>query len=348
MDTSVLKTLLASQDQAYRSALEVFMKQINDKVEGLQATVAALTASLEFTQREFDDSKREVKQLQEKNTSKLEEMKRLTDELHVSKTLIADLEDKCNYQEDYSRRNNLQIIGIEENPNGETWEQTASQVSKLLEGKLGLPDIQLERAHRVGQRLDQHHRPIIARFSRFCDRDAAMRNATKLRGTRIFINDDLCRASQEKRRAQLPLLKQARSDGKIAYFRHTKLIIKERAVAAWSVGRAASGVAGGASDGGAVAAGAGAGGMDASGAWSVGGAVGDAAGGLGAGGVAAVGAGAGGVGASGAGAAVVAPLPGSSDTAGRGASMSRGLGGSPPAARRQVVTRSGAPRGRKY
>lgn len=55
-----------------------------------------------------------------------------------------------------------------------------------------------------------------------------MRNATKLRGTKIYINDDLCPASQDKRRQQLPLLQRARSEGKIAYFRHTKLVIRER------------------------------------------------------------------------------------------------------------------------
>lgn len=53
-----------------------------------------------------------------------------------------------------------------------------------------------------------------------------MRSAVKFRGTKIFIYDDLCHASQEKRRAQLPFLKRARSDGKIAYF--CQLIIRDR------------------------------------------------------------------------------------------------------------------------
>ncbi|KAK4326288.1 hypothetical protein Pmani_003154 [Petrolisthes manimaculis] len=44
----------------------------------------------------------------------------------------------------------------------------------------------------------------------------------------IFINEDLCQVSQEKKRSQLPLLRQAREDGKIAFYKHTKLIIKDR------------------------------------------------------------------------------------------------------------------------
>ena len=55
-----------------------------------------------------------------------------------------------------------------------------------------------------------------------------MRNAKKLKGTNIFLNDDLCAASQAIKNSQMPALKEARAQGKIAFFRHTKLIIRER------------------------------------------------------------------------------------------------------------------------
>ena len=58
-----------------------------------------------------------------------------------------------------------------------------------------------------------------------------MRNVFKLRGTRIFINEDLCPASQSIKKSQMPLLIQARSEGKVAFFQHTKLIIKEKSSA---------------------------------------------------------------------------------------------------------------------
>ena len=56
-----------------------------------------------------------------------------------------------------------------------------------------------------------------------------MRNGNKRNGTNIFVNDDLCPASQAVQNAQMPCLKQARDQGKIAFFRRTKLIVvKER------------------------------------------------------------------------------------------------------------------------
>ena len=80
----------------------------------------------------------------------------------------------------------------------------------------------------MGTRKDDRHRPLVARFTKYCDREAVLRNASKLRGTRIFINEDLCPASQAVKKEKLLQLIQARREEKIAYFSHTRLIIKER------------------------------------------------------------------------------------------------------------------------
>ena len=227
MDTAVLKALLQSQESAYRNAMEVFMKEVKDQNRELRSTVQDLKTSLEFSQQEIDNLKQQVNQLKQKNTNDKLLVSELSDNLHASSQAVTSLQERCDYQEDYNRRNSLQFVGIDED-NNETWEQSAKKVSHLLEDKLQLPNIQLERAHRGGQHHPNRQRPIIARFTRFCDREAVMRNVAKLRGSRIYINEDLCPASHEKKKAQLPLLKKARSEGKVAYFRHTKLIVKER------------------------------------------------------------------------------------------------------------------------
>lgn len=220
MDQATLKAVLAAQDEAYKGALDVFMKDINTKLRDNDNVIKELTRSLEFTQAEVLDLKQQVTRLERE---KQEDRVTLT----TLRKSAEDLEARANYQEDYSRRNNLHITGVDERP-GENWEQTTAQVTKLLEEKLNLRDIELERAHRVGQPGGQRNRPIVARFNRYQDRENVRRSAVKLRGTRIYINEDLCKASQEKRRQQLPLMKQARSEGKVAYFNHTRLIVKER------------------------------------------------------------------------------------------------------------------------
>lgn len=70
----------------------------------------------------------------------------------------------------------------------ETWEQTATAVKTLLEDKMQQrSDLVLERAHRVGLRREGKPRPIVARFLRYADRDAVMRNGRKLKGTNILL-----------------------------------------------------------------------------------------------------------------------------------------------------------------
>ena len=86
----------------------------------------------------------------------------------------------------------------------------------------------LERAHRVGPRRDGKPRTVVARFTRFGDRDAALRRGRYLKGTNIYLNEDMSSTSLAVKNAQMPLCKQARNEGKIAFFRHTKLIIRER------------------------------------------------------------------------------------------------------------------------
>lgn len=228
MDSAAITKILESQERAYKTAMEIVVKNLTDRIDRLEATVSDLTASLEFSQNEIDSLKSTIKTHEAEQVASKKTIDKLSQHIDITQRRIEDMEDRINYQEDYSRRNNIRISGVEELNSEQTWEQTAAVVTSLLEDKLQLPDLELERAHRVGQHRDGKHRPIVARFSRFCDREAVMRNARKLRGTNVYINDDLCAASQAIKNAQLPLLKQARALGKTAYFRHTKLIVKER------------------------------------------------------------------------------------------------------------------------
>lgn len=220
MDSETLKILLDSQNQAFRSALDVVKDQCNARVTQLENTISELTRSLEFSQAEIQDLKSEMSTLRKSDNEKQAI-------ISECKTRIEELTGRVNYQEDHSRRNNLRISGIAEQ-NGETWEQTALQVLNMVQEKLQLPPVKLERAHRVGPHDNTTPRTIVARFEHYGEREAVLRNARKLKGTGIYINEDLCPASQEIIRGKLPLLKQARSEGKIAYFKYTRLIIRDR------------------------------------------------------------------------------------------------------------------------
>lgn len=228
MDVSLFKSMLESQDRAFKTALEVVVKQMTDRMNQLENKATELTVSLEFSQREIDDLKSSKKECEKELKDANVKIENLLVQLDSTNEKVKQLHDKVNYQEDYSRRNNIRIYGIEEQGSSETWEQTAAAVTSLLEQKMELPGMELERAHRVGERRDGKPRPIIARFSRYREREAVMRNVKKLKGTNIYVNEDLCPESQSIKMSQMPLLKQARAQGKVAFFRHTKLIIREK------------------------------------------------------------------------------------------------------------------------
>lgn len=220
-----IKNMLEVQQKAYKDAIEIVMIDVTGRLRQLERRNEELIHSLEFTQKEVDTLKLE-------NNTLKEEVAHL--KISVKKTDVDDKVNKINerldYQEDYSRRNNLRFDGLEEKPN-ETWEQSQELVQRLLRDKLNLGSVHLERAHRVGLRTTSdiaRPRTVVARFSNFSDRQMALKNSPKLKNTHIYINEDLCESSVKLRKAQLPEMKKARAEGKIAYFSHTKLIIRER------------------------------------------------------------------------------------------------------------------------
>lgn len=221
MDLEAIKVLLDAQDKTFKTVMDVVLSQLNSRIKKAEETTAEVIKSLEFTQAELKETQSEVRVLRQSEAEKSKTIDNM-------KLQLSELEKRANYQEDYNRRLNLRFTGIEELPSGETWEETAKTITKLVEEKLQIPGVTLERAHRTG--IVNHSRPrtVIARFGKLSERDSVLRNARKLKGTGVYINEDLCPASQELKNSQIPLMKKAREEGKIAFFKFTKLIIKER------------------------------------------------------------------------------------------------------------------------
>lgn len=232
--------LLETQDKTFKSALDIVVDQLKSRIQSAEGTITELVRSLEFSQAELKDLQSELRVLRNSDCEQKAEIDML-------KLKVGELEKRANYQEDYNRRNNLRITGVLEKPN-ETWEETAVSVAKLFEEKLQLPSVRLERAHRTGPATPSRPRTIVARFERFGDREAAIRNSRKLKGTGIFINEDLCPMSQEIKKSQFPLMKKAREEGKIAFFKHTRLVIKERTSGRPGLGHAGSSASSGGGD----------------------------------------------------------------------------------------------------
>ena len=226
-----MKLLLEVHGSGYRQALEMFVnesnekirqleKKFSEKIQSLEKENCELKRSLEFTQKTVDEYENKL------STMEID-IKDKKDMNTTYETRLKALEDKVIQLEDQSRRNNLRFCNVPEDES-ETWEMTAMKVKDLLSTELGMEDVALERAHRIGPKRKGKHRTIIARFSRFADRDTAIRNAPKLKKSPYYINEDMSTASFQKRQDQMPALRDARKNNQIAYFSHVKLKTKPR------------------------------------------------------------------------------------------------------------------------
>ena len=170
--------------------MDIIADQTMARIATLESKIGDPVKGLEFTQVEVQYLGAENKTLLKSDS----ENRALIDDY---KTRVEHLEQRLNYQKDYSHRLNLRFSRIHELSTGETWEETPSLVVKTIEDKLQLPTVSLERTHRVGPINPTRPRIIVAWFKKFSDRETVLQKARKLKGSGIFINEDLCAASQE-------------------------------------------------------------------------------------------------------------------------------------------------------
>jgi len=105
---------------------------------------------------------------------------------------------KLNELEQYSRRNNIRINGVEEDPN-ETSAQTTDKVVEVIQRHFR--DVTLEKedidiAHRLGEKKDGKRQIIVKLISRSKKNEIFRDKKRDLTDIGIFINEDLTKLNQ--------------------------------------------------------------------------------------------------------------------------------------------------------
>ncbi|KAK3917255.1 Protein unc-13-like protein C [Frankliniella fusca] len=161
----------------------------NDLEEIVKKAVAAATKPLQDTIGHLSEQVNELKSELEKKDI-------------VIKQMQDHYEDRLDELEQYGRRNNLRIFGVEEKENENT-NDLVIQVSNEM--GVCITNSCIDRSHRVGRRgQGAHPRPIIVKFTSYAYRNTIFMNKRKLKGTKITVREDLTRT-------RLQLLKDAAS-----------------------------------------------------------------------------------------------------------------------------------------
>lgn len=104
-------------------------------------------------------------------------------EIIESISQVQDIQQKCNELKEKvrnlecrSRRDKLRVDGRREYEE-ESWDDTEGLLKGILQEKLGVNDIQIERAHRAGPKQAGKDRTIIAKLSSYKGKQHALNEA---------------------------------------------------------------------------------------------------------------------------------------------------------------------------
>ena len=76
---------------------------------------------------------------------------------------------------------------------GQIWEQYDEEIQNIFKEKLGLENINIERVHRSkGKTNSNKPRTIVCKLLSYKQKKEVLKNAKKLKGSNIFINEDFC------------------------------------------------------------------------------------------------------------------------------------------------------------
>ncbi|CAM4611528.1 unnamed protein product [Leuciscus chuanchicus] len=204
------KDMLQQQQDNFKSFVQLIIDGTNKRLDDVFKDVQRIKISLEFTQDKVDKMA--------KAQEEMNKLKKLETEILKSKEELDKMATKLDFIENQSRRNNLIVDGISEE-RGESWDVSEKKIKDMLFSKMGLNDnnIEIEQAHRIGQHQEGGRpRQIIVKLLRFKDKQTILSSAKKLKGTRIYINEDFSEAVMKKRKELLPKLQVDRgSVGKI-------------------------------------------------------------------------------------------------------------------------------------
>ena len=107
-----------------------------------------LKESMEFIQSDMEERVNNVEENMCKVKKYLKEIYEYQIDPDYVNDSLTDIRNKLTELEDKSRRNNIRIDGIAEEP-GETCDECERKVQRLLSGELDINDVVIERPHRV-------------------------------------------------------------------------------------------------------------------------------------------------------------------------------------------------------
>ena len=185
----------------------------NIKLNDLSKETDDLKLSTEITDEKFKEINKKLKNDKQHGN----EIDELWQENEYLREKLRDIDDR-------SRRDNLRIDGLQDVEN-KTWEQTQKILNSMIQEELEIEDINIERAHRVGNTSNTSPRTVVAKFSNFKGKQLVLSAAKKLKGQNIYSNEDFSKKTMNIRKEKWKSVKSLRSQGKYAVLVYDKIVV---------------------------------------------------------------------------------------------------------------------------
>ena len=203
-----------------KAGLDWLTKEISDnniKLNDLSKETDDLKLSIETSQEITDEKFKEInKKLKMINNNML--MKLMSYGKKMNIFVLRDIEDR-------SRCENLRIDGLQEVEN-ETWKQTEKILKSMIQENLEIEDVNIERAHRMGNTSNTSPRTVTAKFCSFKGKQLVLSAAKKSKGQNSFITGDFSKDTMDIRKEKWKSVKSLRSQGKYAVLVYDKIVVK--------------------------------------------------------------------------------------------------------------------------
>lgn len=182
---------------------------------------------LQALKAQTDDLKNDIQQI---NIQISREAALTREKISTIESNQSKLENNILHLERVARKNNIIIFGLEIEER-DLVSSVIDKLNDLLEINLCENDI-----NDIYKLNKQKIAPIKIEFVSFLKKKIVLGSVKKLKGKKIYINHDLCKADQEKGKILRSHLKQAREKGYNAYIKKGKVIINNETFAPEELG----------------------------------------------------------------------------------------------------------------
>lgn len=182
MMSTTMKNVLSETIQTTLDDHATKMKALDEKMAAIQLQNSKLSDSLNDESRRSSSLQTKVVALEFQNSKLYESLSEVRNQ--VDRVLF-----KCNDNEQYSRRSNVRVFGIDESPD----ESCEGKILDFVKAKLDidLREFDIDRCHRVGLKKAGKPRAIIVKLDSYKVKSRIIKSRKKLKGTAFLITEDL-------------------------------------------------------------------------------------------------------------------------------------------------------------